>query len=248
MATGPSAWGTWKEQLVTELVDRTRHALGGGEIGHRRRFPDELTLAAMAAGRLDVRVEPEDGGVERITVVCHDVPGAFARVAGVLSLRGLDVLSALAYSGELGGPAMAASQFRVILPRGAVAWDSVIDDLRRGLAGELAIEARLAERARTYRRRRAVQADPPGPPSVTFHDDESTVSTVLEVRAPNRVGVLHRIAKSLAELGLDIRHASVQTLGEEVLDTFYVQGPNGRPVTDATHRAEIERAILHAVA
>ena len=45
------------------------------------------------------------------------------------------------------------------------------------------------------------------------------------MRAPNSVGVLHRIAKALAELGLDIRHATVQTLGEEVVDTFYVQAP-----------------------
>ena len=43
-------------------------------------------------------------------------PGAFARIAGVLSLRGLDVLTAWAYSGELGGPPMAASQFRVVPP------------------------------------------------------------------------------------------------------------------------------------
>jgi len=126
-------------------------------------------------------------------------------------------------------------------------WEPVLEDLRRALRGELAIEARLAERARTYRRRKSLQAEPAGPPTVTFHDDESTVATVLEVRAPNSIGVLHRITKSLAELSLDIRHATVQTLGEEVVDTFYVQGPNGRLITDAFHRAEVERAILHAV-
>ena len=155
----------------------------------------------------------------------------------MLSLRGLDVLTAWAYSGELGRP----GDGRVAVPRRAAAaaastGSRCIDDLRRALAGELAIEARLAERARTYRRRRALQAEPAGPPSVTFHDDESNASTVIEVRAPNNVGVLHRIAKALAELGLDIRHATVQTLGEEVVDTFYVQGANGRLVTDAFHR------------
>ena len=53
---------------------------------------------------------------------------------------------------------------------------------------------------------------------------------MIEVRAPNRIGVLHRITKALAELGLDIRHATVQTLGEDVVDTFYVQGRNGRRI------------------
>jgi [protein-PII] uridylyltransferase len=256
LATGPSAWGSWKEQLVLDLVGRTRHALNGDDHAPviERRFPDEEALSAMAAGRLVVKVErdetealPGEPATERVTVVCHDVPGAFARVAGVLALRGLDVLTAWAYSGELGGPAMAASQFRVVPPRGGVEWEPIVADLRRALAGELAIEARLAERARTYRRRRATQAAPAGPPSVTFHDDESRVATVLEVRAPNHIGVLHRIARALAELRLDIRHATAQTLGEEVVDTFYVHAANGRLVTDEFHRAEIERAILHAL-
>ena len=82
---------------------------------------------------------------------------------------------------------------------------------------------------------------------MSFHDDESHTSTVIEVRAPNRIGVLHRIARALAEVGLDIRHATVQTLGEDVVDTFYVRTRSGGRVTDPFHRAEIERAVLHAV-
>jgi [protein-PII] uridylyltransferase len=250
LATGPSAWGSWKEQLVADLVARTRAALDGRSPAEAtgRRFPDEWALAAMASARFDARAEQSaDDGTDTITVVCPDVPGSFARIAGVLSLRGFDVLTAWAYSGEVGGPAMAASQFRVVPPPGGVEWARVRDDLGRALAGELAIEARLAERARTYRRRRATQAAPAGPPSVTFHDEESSTSTVIEVRAPNRVGVLHGIAKALVELGLDIRHATVQTLGEDVVDTFYVRRADGRLVVDPFHRAEIERAVLHAV-
>jgi [protein-PII] uridylyltransferase len=250
LATGPSAWGSWKEQLVAELVARTRHLLDGGDITAPtwRRVPDDGTMATMAAGQLDVRIEEEGvGTTRRITVVCDDRPGAFARIAGVLSLRGLDVLAAWAYSGEFGGPPMAASQFRVVAPPAGVAWDRLVEDLRRALAGELAIEARLAERARTYRRRKATQAVPPGPPKVTFHDDASSDATVIEVRAADRVGVLHRIANALAELGLDIRHATVQTIADEVVDTFYVRTLAGQLVTDAFHRGEIERAVIHAI-
>jgi [protein-PII] uridylyltransferase len=252
-ATGPSAWGTWKAQLVADLVERTRLALGGGGPGEitPRSFPDQATLAMMAAGRFDVRVgdggDDDETGTEKITVVCDDVPGAFARVAGVLSLRGLDVLTAWAHSGELGGPPMAASQFRVVPPRAGVDWGVVTDDLRHALNGQLAIEARLAERARTYRRHKRLQAAPAAPPSVTFYDDESHTATVIEVRAPNRIGVLHRITQAIAEVGLDIRHATVQTLGEDVVDTFYVQGRNGSRIDDVFHRSEIERAVLHAV-
>ena len=88
-ATGPSAWGSWKEQLVDELVSRTKHVLGGGEASEVewRLFPDETTLAMMAAGGIDIT---RDGDL--ITIVGPDSAGTFSQVAGVVSLHGLDVL------------------------------------------------------------------------------------------------------------------------------------------------------------
>jgi [protein-PII] uridylyltransferase len=245
-ATGPSAWGSWKEELVADLVTRVRHVLGGGDVQEVtwRLFPDAETLARMAAGELDVRVQDD-----RVTIVNRDLPGSFSRTAGVLSLHGLDVLSAQAHSDEPqpGRVGMAAAEFRVATPRDGIDWGPVTADLRRAMTGELAIEARLAERARTYRRRRATQAQQPGPPRLEFHDDASSNATVIEVRAPTKIGILHRITKALAEVGLDIRHATVQTIGMEVVDTFYVRTWSGELVTDPFHRGEVERAVLHAV-
>ncbi len=241
-ATGPSAWGSWKEGLVRELAARVRHVLGGGDVSEVtwRLFPDAETLALMADGGVHLRI-----GDDLVTVVGPDAAGTFSQIAGVLSLHGLDVTTARAHSDEQG---TAASQFRIVVPPGGVSWDKVEADLRRALAHELAIEARLADRARTYRRRRRTQAAPPRPPEVHFVEGASSNATVLEVRAPTRVGILHRITKSLAEVGLDIRHATVQTIGMEVVDTFYVRTSSGGLVTDAFHRGEVERALLHALA
>ena len=82
---------------------------------------------------------------------------------------------------------------------------------------------------------------------MVFHDADSDANTVIEVRAANRVGVLHRIARSLTDVGLDIRHATVQSMGEDVVDTFYVRTVTGELVADAFHRGEVERAVLHAI-
>ena len=70
---------------------------------------------------------------------------------------------------------------------------------------------------------------------------------MLEVRAPDKVGILHNITKTIADMGLDIRHARVQTLGNEVVDTFYVRTSSGEKVTDSAHQAEVTRAVLYAV-
>lgn len=240
LATGPSAWGDWKEGLVKELVARVRHVLGGGDVAEVtwRLFPDAETLAVMAVGEVHIS---RTGDV--ITVVSPDASGSFSRVAGVLSLHGLDVISAQAHSDEGG---MAASQFRIVVPEGGINWRAIKADLGRALEHRLAIEARLAERASTYRRRRRTQAAAPGPPTVVFDDGASSNATVIVVRAVTKIGILHRISKALGELGLDIRHATVQTMGMEVVDTFYVRA-NGKLVTEPTYRKEIHRALLHAV-
>lgn len=241
LATGPSAWSDWKAELINLLVERVRHVMGGGDVQEVmwRLFPGADVLELMATREFATRTEPH-----RITVVSPDKPGTFSKVAGVLALHNLDVLGAEAHSDEQG---MAASQFRVTSPHGDIDWAPVVANLELALSGRLALDSRLADRAATARPRRATSAVPPAPPSVRFDDAASSNATFLEVRAPDRVGVLHRITKVIADLGLDIRHARVLTMGEEVVDSFYVREPGGGRITDAAHKDEIVRAILHAL-
>ena len=242
LATGPSAWSQWKSELVTLLVDRVRHVLGGGDVQEVmwRLFPDATVLEMMAAGEIAIRAEPD-----RITVVSPDRPGTFSRVAGVMALHGLDVLGAEAHSDEQG---MAASQFRVAPTyRGEIDWGPVVDNLNLALNGRLAIGSRLSERAANVRARRVLAATRPSAPTVRFDDSASSNATFIEVKAPDELGVLHRITKAMADLGLDIRHARVLTLGNEVVDSFYVSETGGGKVDDPVHRREITRAILHSL-
>ncbi|MEY4044013.1 MAG: protein-PII uridylyltransferase GlnD [Actinomycetota bacterium] len=242
LATGPSAWSEWKAELITVLVERVRHVLGGGDMQDVmwRLFPDADVLELMAAGKVAITTEPD-----RVTVVSPDLPGTFSRVAGVMALHNLDVLGAEAHSDEQG---MAASQFRVSSSYGGeIEWEPVVANLERALGGRLAIGSRLSERAASSRPRRALSAVAPSAPSVRFDDNASSNATFIEVRAPDQLGVLHRITKAMADLGLDIRHARVLTLGNEVVDSFYVCENGGGKVTDRSHRDEITRAILHSL-
>lgn len=241
-ATGVSAWSDWKSGLVQELTDRVKHVLGGGDVRDVtwKLFPDADVLAMMAEGRFASCTTDNS-----IIVVSPDMPGTFSKVAGVMALHGLDVLGAEAHSDEQG---MAASEFRVQPPKEReIEWSKVVDTVERALRNEIALEARLAERAETYKSVRVLTAIPPAPPSVRFDDAASSNSTLIEVRAPDKVGILHRIAKTIADMGLDIRHARVQTLGNEVVDTFYVRTSAGGKLVDHKHRAEVERALVFAV-
>jgi [protein-PII] uridylyltransferase len=244
LATGPSAWSPWKAELVEELVERVRLRLGSTDAGdgsaeRRSPFPTAEILELMGAGVTAVDVD-----APHFLVVNADRPGTFGRLAGVLALHGIDVVGARAHSDEQG---MAASQFRIADSSQSVDWAAVTADVQRALRGELALSARLAERASTYRRRRRPAAASVLAPSVTFVDGASSNATVIEVQAPDSIGLLHRVASALAAMGLDIRHATVHTIGPSVVDSFYVRTADGSKLTDEFHRAEVERALLHAV-
>ena len=241
LATGPAAWNSWKAGLVADLVGRTRHVLGGGAVEEvtTSEIPTADQLALMAERRLAVLP-----GDDTVTIIAPDRPGLFSRVAGTLALNGLDVLAADAYSSDDG---MALEVLRVESPVGpTIAWDRVAGQLEDALAGRLAVAARLAERAEVYER---PLPHVPGADdtAVTIDPDSASSATVVEVLAPDRIGVLFRITQALAALDLDIRSAKVQTLGHQVVDSFYVVGADGEKVTDEAHLAELRRAVLHAI-
>ncbi len=243
-ATGPAAWTEWKTGLVSTLAQRVAWRLAGDlSEQYGPVFPSVEQMLMLRAGETTVI-----GEGRTLTVVAPDRPGLFSRVAGVLVLRGLDVVSAEATSSE----GMALEEFTVqsAFATGALSdavqldWPRVVADVHRAMAGHLAIEARVAERADTYRRK-ARSADTEI--RVRF-DDAVADTTMLEVDAPDGVGVLYRVTRAFAEVGVDIRQARVETLTDRVVDAFSIVDEHGRPIVDPEHRVEIERAVRHAVA
>jgi [protein-PII] uridylyltransferase len=76
---------------------------------------------------------------------------------------------------------------------------------------------------------------------VTVVDDASEASTVIEIRAPNSIGLLYRITATLFALDLDVVAARVSTFGHEVVDAFYVRDrSSGGKVTDPERIKRIE--------
>ena len=232
-ATGPAAWSDWKGQLVADLVARTRAVLAG-QPQQSSTALDERQLALAHAGELAVDVSGD-----RVTIVAPDRPGLLWRWAGVLALQRLEIRAAMATS--VG--AVAVTVFDVSPRFGSQPeWDRVRADVRRAYDDASSLETRLAERERAYARAdvRVV------PPRVLWVDDASEASTVVEVRAHDAIGLLHRLTRALADTGLDVRSARVSTLGAEVVDAFYVVDGDGGPVDDRQRRAEIEQRLLTA--
>ena len=238
-ATGDSAWSTWKAALLRELVDRVSEVLGGAQPAPRTTTlePRLQALVDEAGDKILVK-----GELDHVVVVAPDRPGLFCHLAGVLALQGLDVLAADVQSST---SSMAVDEFRVHQThREAPDWDRFRDNVERVLDGRLALEARLAERARSYNTRLGVVPESRFTPRVSLHNDASADASVVEVRTENAVGVLYRITRAFYDLHLDIRHAKVQTLGDEVVDSFYVVDQQGAKLDEKEQFAELRRAVL----
>ncbi|MFD6873075.1 MULTISPECIES: [protein-PII] uridylyltransferase [unclassified Streptomyces] len=242
LATGPAAWSTWRGSLVADLVERVAAVLRGAPPAVTEpEIPstelERLAVEALRTGEpvlaLHAREEEDEAvGVELVLAV-PDQPGVLPAAAGVLALHRLTVRAADLRSLEL--PDLPGEvlvlRWRVAAEYGALPQAARLrTDLIRALDGTLDVPAKLADREAAYPRRRGVV---PPPPRVTVVPDVSSLATVLEVRAPDAVGLLHRIGRALETAGVRVRSAHVSTLGANAVDTVYVVDADGKPLTGA---------------
>jgi [protein-PII] uridylyltransferase len=236
-ATGPAAWSEWKAGLVDELVRRAALRLEGRPAPPPPPLtPDQTRL--VERGRLEVLAEPDEAVTWTVTVAAPDRTGLFSTIAGVLALHRLSVRSAQVRTED----GMALDVWTVVPDRDheprAVALRT---DISRALAGELDVTQRLAARDASRR----APAVPPPAPRVDVVPAASETATVVEVRATDRTGLLYRLGRALALMGISVRGARVVTLGAEAVDVFYLQDPGGLPLDEAASR-EVVRLLTDA--
>ncbi len=231
-ATGPAAWSTGKGALVRQLFVEADSLLERGVVGAG--LSDERTAALarhealLARRELAVTWEDRDDGLVECTVVAPDRTGLLATVTAVLALHGFDIRGASMYGDESG---MALEVYRGVDTFGrldAAGRRAVDADVNSAITGTRSFGGRLEDRMRRYRR------EPIGDSEirVSFDLDASSAATVCEVDAPDAVGLLARIAAVFAELQIDVTAALVSTLGERVVDVFYVQDAHGAKITE----------------
>lgn len=200
---------------------------------------DDMVLLSVpsATGPIQTRIETAPAGRTLVTLCAPDRPGTLARAAGVLSLHRIQILKAQAYSTSNG---RALERFIVRAPSEDV-WTRFKVDLDAAFTGRLALDARLRQKAIDYKEL--------GPPNVDVRilNTVSEDSTVVEVRTRDALGVLYTIAAAMAELDANIHVAKIDTLGERVVDVFYVRNHSGRKLDDEQVR-EVDRAIRDRIA
>jgi [protein-PII] uridylyltransferase len=220
------------EKFASELMAISDHLVNGEGTYCTSRFDAQLSAVRYTF----VRREGE------YTI------GTFARATGALTTSGLAILRAEI---ETVGDYLAWDDFWVLDPDHpgeppASRTKEVCERLRHLLDCPTAA---LPPHRKTWKRGPTKESPEVNllPTKVTFDNETFRRYTILSIFAYDQVGLLYRIAATLAELSVVLHFAKIDTHLDQIADVFYVSELSGEPILDTYRQIEIRDALLGAV-
>ncbi len=208
---------------------------------------DVLAHVEMAGriGKDSVQLQLERGRHWfELTLVTNDRPFLFASVAGILAAWGMNIVKANAFSNQAGTVVDTfyfTDRFRT-LELNLQEWERFKRSIIGVLLGETDLDRMLRERLRAEKPGGAkVKVDT----KVDFDDTCSTRSTLVQVIAQDRLGLLHSIGSCLAQQKCNIEIALIDTEGQMAIDVFYLTS-NGEKLRP-DHEQRVRTSLLEAL-
>ena len=167
-----------------------------------------------------------------VDIVTKDRSSLFEKITGAFSVASLNILGARAVTRKDG---LAIDVFYVEDEKSGVVNNPKTRDLCESsiqsfLAGESTPEKLISEkRKKTDRSRLFSNEEKLGqkiPPRVDVYRDVSLGRTIVEVRAADRVGLLHVISKTISRCGFSIKFARIATEQGIATDVFNIEPDN----------------------
>jgi [protein-PII] uridylyltransferase len=165
-----------------------------------------------------VRLSAAGEGIE-VLIYVRDQKDLFARVCGFFDSRSLSILDAKIHTTRHG---YALDTFLVTDNGRAGHYREVLTRIEKELTAWIAAETALPEpvKGRLSRHSRHF----PVAPTVHLQPDERGSASLLFITATDRVGLLYSITRVLAQHGINVQTARINTLGERVEDVFLIDG------------------------
>jgi [protein-PII] uridylyltransferase len=205
-------------------------------------------FCAMAAQVRSLTTEvstDQKRGVTELTVVAPDHPRLLSVIAGACASAAANIVEAHIFTTTDG---FALDSIFISREFGE---DS--DELRRGrriadtvekaLRGEVRLRDIILDRRKRVGRAGAFKVEP----EVEIDNTLSSLYTVLQISALDRLGLLYDVTTCLSRLNLNIGSAHIVTWGEKAVDAFYVTDLTGAKITAPSRQGAVKRQLLAAL-
>ncbi len=185
------------------------------------------------------------GGFTEFILCTADAHGLYANVAGTLSAHGFNILGSNVYTSRMG---LALEIYRLASPSGGaeereIVWREFEQSLHRVLAGDVGVEGLVGQ----VRRPLGAPLLPASKPArVLISNTESDFYTLVDVIADDRIGLLYDVTRCLGEHGLEIYISKAATIKDQVTDSFYLKGPEGRKLRNPEALERLQADLLAA--
>jgi [protein-PII] uridylyltransferase len=193
------------------------------ELSHR--FMHRLILEGQRAlAPVTAWIDERDRGYSLVKVCTWDRAGLFGKIAGALSAAGLNILGAQIFTRTDG---IALDTFFVNEARtGNLAEraqrENFADLLEKVLTGKTVDFQTLIAQQTAARSSYSAYLGERMETQIHFDNDASEDRTLIEIETEDRLGLLHTISQTFAELHLDIAAARIVTERGAAIDSFYV--------------------------
>ncbi len=183
-----------------------------------------------------------------VNVVTWDRAGLFYKLAGALTLAGVNIVSTKAVSRT---DHITIDTFYIMDPDGGALSDEKahqifkthIDDALmhgRRLTGEI---ERLEAKVQSQKKKLRGILPAPIPPHVEVYHELSLNRTIIEVQAEDRIGLLYGISRLIYSRGYNITFARISTERGIAMDTFYIEKINSRETISSRNLIELKEKL-----
>jgi [protein-PII] uridylyltransferase len=178
----------------------------------------------------------------KVTVCTKDRYGLFSKMTGSMFLNRLNILQAQIHTWEDG---TALDTFWVEDGTKEIErrLQQFKQDLKKIVSGEVPLKDLLLGRAESNGIKQKIIPRVSG--EVKINNQDSDFYTIVEITAEDRLGILYEITQALTDHGCDIHFARISTLGNRIVDVFYVQDEWGEKMEEKLKTDRLKQILLN---